>query len=59
MDMGLLLHRCGDDDRHGDSVSYVVMFQMKNVQMEPNPEGAVSANRQQKNPDAVFGLFAA
>lgn len=32
----------------------VVMFQMKNVQMEPNPEGAASANRQQKNPDAVL-----
>lgn len=32
----------------------VVMFQMKNVQMEPNPEGVASANRQQKNPDAVL-----
>lgn len=32
----------------------VVMFQMKTVQMEPNPEGAASANRQQKNPDAVL-----
>lgn len=32
----------------------VVMFQMKNVQMEPNPEGAAPANRQQKNPDAVL-----
>ena len=28
----------------------VVMFQMKTVQMEPNPEGAASANRQQKIP---------
>lgn len=71
---GPFLHRCGDDDRHGDSVSFselflgaeavsgirsfvrrnVVMFQMKTVQMEPNPEGAASANRQQKNPDAVL-----
>lgn len=32
----------------------VVMFQMKTVQMEPNPEGAAPANRQQKNPDAVL-----
>lgn len=32
----------------------VVMFQIKTVQMEPNPEGAASANRQQKNPDAVL-----
>lgn len=32
----------------------VVMFQMKTVQMEPNPEGAASANRQQKKPDAVL-----
>ena len=26
MGMGLLLHRCGDDDRHGDSVSFSELF---------------------------------
>lgn len=72
--MGLLLHRCGDDDRHGDSVSFGELFlgaeavsghsflcspecghvSDETVQMEPNPEGAASANRQQKNPDAVL-----
>ena len=32
----------------------VVMFQMKTVQMEPNPEGAASPNKQQQKPDAVL-----
>ncbi len=74
------LHRCGDDDRHGDSVSFgelfssvqrqsaairsfirqnVVMFQMKTVQMEPNPEGAASANKTAEKSRRCFGLFAA
>ena len=37
----------------------VVMFQMKTVQMEPNPEGAASPNKTAAKARRCFGLFAA
>lgn len=37
----------------------VVMFQMKNVQMEPNPEGRCVRKQTAEKSRCCFGLFAA